>query len=154
MNKKEIKEWLNSYNIINYRINSDLTVDVDGPVNLYRRNLTSIPIQFGKVTGYFDCDYNNLQSLEGCPEKVGGSFYCSYNKLQSLKWCPTKIGGNFACHHNNLTTLEYKPEVVKIKIFYVDILTYYNLIVKKVWTLDDTEEIPYKLMNVWKDLYE
>ena len=44
------------YNIINYTINEDGYIDVDGNVNLYRK-LTKLPLNFNKVTGYFNCDY-------------------------------------------------------------------------------------------------
>lgn len=32
--KKEIKDWLNKYKVINYRINKELTVYVEGDVYL------------------------------------------------------------------------------------------------------------------------
>jgi len=35
-----------------------------------------------KVTGEFDCSYNNLTTLEGSPSTVGGYFDCSNNKVK------------------------------------------------------------------------
>jgi hypothetical protein len=40
--KGEIKNWLDCYGIKNYTINDDLTVDVNGSVDLYDKNLSSI----------------------------------------------------------------------------------------------------------------
>ena len=83
-NKKEdIKNWLEDMNIRYYVINDDLTVDVNGNVNISYKYLINIPIpiQFGIVTGYFYCDYNELITLEGCPIEVKKRFTCSKNRL-------------------------------------------------------------------------
>jgi hypothetical protein len=121
------------YNIINYTINSDNSVDVDDDVWLYNKGLKSIPLNFNIVNGYFDCGNNNLTSLKGCPIRVGDGFYCysnkltslqhspqyvesSYfscrdNKIKSLQYCTELIRGNFYCYNNKLTSLEYHPTV-------------------------------------------
>jgi hypothetical protein len=121
------------YNIINYTINSDNSVDVDGDVDLYDEKLKSIPLNFNIVNGYFDCGYNNLTSLKGCPVRVGygfscyvnnltslqyspqymenGEFSCSRNKIESLQYCTELIRGNFYCGYNKLTSLEHHPTV-------------------------------------------
>jgi len=57
------------YGIKNYIINSDGSVDVDGDVS-FKVNLNKLPLKFGKVSGYFDCSYNFLTTLEGCPKWV------------------------------------------------------------------------------------
>ena len=62
--------------------------------------------------GGFYCYYNNLTSLEGCPEKVDGDFYCHYNQLTSLKGCPKEVSSDFYCYHNKLTSLEGCPKKV------------------------------------------
>ena len=88
MLKQEIIDWLDKMGIENYSLRDDLTVDVEGNVNLYNTNLEVIPVQFGIVKGYFDCFGNKLKSLEGCPQTVGGHFSCFGNKLESLKYLP------------------------------------------------------------------
>ncbi len=95
-----------------FGIDEDGTVDVDGDVDLSKRNLSKLPLKFGKVSGNFHCNRNKLISLEGCPEEVGGDFYCHRNQLTSLLGCPKYVGINFACAGNQLTSLEYCPEVV------------------------------------------
>jgi len=72
-----IREWLEQMGIENYTINDDGTVDVDGDVNISNKNLTEIPIQFGKVNGNFWCNNNELTTLKGVPRIVGGIFSCS-----------------------------------------------------------------------------
>ena len=108
----KILSFLEKYEIKNATINDDFTVDVDDTVFLWRKGLTEIPIQFGKVTEGFDISENKLTSLEGCPKYVEGTFYCSDNNLKSLIGCPKEVGGNFYCENNQLITLEVAPEYV------------------------------------------
>ena len=110
--KQGIKNWLDSMEIENYKINKDLTVDVDGDVDLFKKNLLEIPVKFGVVDGYFDCSNNNLESLEGCPEIVKENFDCNCNELKSLEYAPKECK-YFNCDYNNLTSLEGCPEIVK-----------------------------------------
>ena len=102
----ELIEELEEFGINNYIINNDNTIDVDGDVNLHRKNLTKIPFKFGKVTGSFYCSNNRLTSLEGCPKEVGGSFICSHNKLKDLIGGPQEVGSDYDCYNNQLTSLE------------------------------------------------
>jgi ERCC4-related helicase len=50
----EIDEICKKYDIVNYTINSDNSVDVDGYVDLYNKRLESIPLNFNIVNGYFN----------------------------------------------------------------------------------------------------
>ncbi|MFW6130696.1 MAG: hypothetical protein ACOC56_05865 [Atribacterota bacterium] len=88
----EIKVLLERLKITNYIINDDLTVDVNGSVDLSYRGLIRIPFQFNKVNGHFYCENNKLTSLKGAPKEVHGNFWCYNNKLTSLKYLP-KIHG-------------------------------------------------------------
>jgi hypothetical protein len=129
----EIDKICKKYNIINYTINSDNSVDVDGDVNLWGKKLKSIPLNLNIVNGYFSCYDNNLTSLKGCPVRVGnyfschsneltslqyspqyvesGNFYCGMNKIESLQYCTELIRSNFWCYNNKLTSLEHHPTV-------------------------------------------
>ena len=69
-------------------------------------------INFGKVTGYFECSYLDLKSLKGAPTEVSGYFNCSNNKLTSLKGAPQTVGVSFYCSFNQLTSLEGAPQKV------------------------------------------
>ena len=109
LDKDEIIDWLDKYNIVGYAINEDLSVDVDGNVDLTGSSLVNIPVKFGHVSGYFGCGKNRLKSLEGCPVSVGGGFFCGSNCLVSLKGCPVEIGGVFDCGNNKLISLEGCP---------------------------------------------
>ena len=69
-------------------------------------------INFGKVTGDFNCSGLDIKSLKGAPQEVGGNFYCSYNYLTSLEGAPQEVGGNFNCSYNRLTSLKGAPKKV------------------------------------------
>ena len=110
MNKQDIINWLDKYNIKNYTINEDLTVDVDGNVNLYSKGLTEIPVQFNKINGNFGCSDNKLTSLKGFPKEVNGYFWCSVNKLTTLEYGPEIINGDFCCSYNPFKSFTNWPK--------------------------------------------
>ena len=109
-----IKDWLKKYDIRNYTINDDFTIDVAESIFIEGKQLTEFPeyIQFGVINGYFNCSKNYLISLRGCPRKVRGYFSCRGNKLTSLKGAPKEVGNYFNCSDNQLTSLEKAPEKV------------------------------------------
>ena len=106
MTKEEIHRICNSFEIENYTINPDGSIDVDGYVELGVYKLDKIPLKFNNVSGYFNISYNDITSLEGCPKYVGRWFSCNDNNLTSLKGCPNYIGGTFYCGGNPLESLE------------------------------------------------
>jgi len=99
-NFKDINTICQRFGLNRYVINSDGSIDVRGNVNLSVRDLTKIPLRFGKVTGYFWCDNNHLTTLEGSPREVGGDFWCNRNNLISLENGPEEVGSGFHCHEN------------------------------------------------------
>lgn len=108
-----IKNFCKKYYITNYTINDDLSIDVDGNVDIgYTptkksiNRLDEIPIKFNKVSGYFNCSNNRLTSLENCPKYVGKKFKCDENNLTSLEHSPEFIGGDFDCYWNPLQSLD------------------------------------------------
>ena len=109
--KEEIEKWLDKMEISNYQINEDLTVDVDGHVDLNYKNLTELPVQFGVVEGNFECKMNKLQNLKGCPESAK-NYDFSHNELTTLKGAPEYVNGGFNCSDNNLKDLEHCPKIV------------------------------------------
>jgi hypothetical protein len=112
VNEEEIHDICKEYDIRNYTINDDGTIDVNGSVDLSKRGLTKLPIRFNHVSGYFYCNNNQLTSLEGAPKSVDGHFTCINNKLTSLRGVPQSIGGDFWCRYNQLTSLRGAPQIV------------------------------------------
>jgi len=112
----QIDKTCKEYNITNYTINNDGTIDVDGSVNIlfWQHLITKFPFKFNKVNGEFICNNNKLLSFEGSPVEVNGDFLCYNNRLTSLKGCPKIIRGSFNCQLNNIKSFEYFPSFIKI----------------------------------------
>ena len=73
-------------------------VDVKGDFDCSKQKRKSLSgVRFGKVSGDFYCENNNLTSLEGAPQEVDLDFNCRYNSLTSLEGAPQVVGGDFIC---------------------------------------------------------
>ena len=59
-------DFLKSNRILNYTVVNG-EVNVIGNVSLSNRNLDTIPVKFGDVSGFFDCSRNNLKTFEFLP---------------------------------------------------------------------------------------
>jgi len=59
-------------------------------------------LNVSEINGSFDCDDNNLISLEGCPKIIKSSFLCRRNLLTSLEHGPKIVGWNYCCGANKL----------------------------------------------------
>lgn len=112
MTKEKIQQECEKYNITNYKINEDMSIDVIGDVVITYSDITKLPLQFNIVKGNFICCRNNLTTLEGSPVKITGSANFSENKLTSLLGCPKYIGGHITLNQNQLTSLEYCPDYI------------------------------------------
>jgi hypothetical protein len=108
----DIRQWLDQYEIKNYTIRPDGIVDVKGDVDLPNFRETTIPIQFGTVTGAFDSQASGITSLKGVPQLVGQMFTCSDTKIISLMGAPQHVGGEFYCHDTKITSLAGCPKHV------------------------------------------
>jgi hypothetical protein len=118
--ESKIREICKEYDIENYTINDDLSIDVDDDVDLSSKNLTEIPLKFNKldkiplkfnrVRDSFICSENKLTSLIGCPEYVGYNFSCYTNKLKSLEGLPKYIGGYIEFDFNEIWSFKGIPD--------------------------------------------
>ncbi len=105
MTRKQIDIICKEYNIQNYTINNDLSIDVYTNVNLSRLGLKELPLKFNNVRGYFNCNSNNLTSLKGSPKVCHLDFHCADNYLKSLEYSPELINGIFDTSNNELSNL-------------------------------------------------
>ena len=103
--KLKLNPQTNRYDYDGY-LNSDILS------NFISEDKDGFTINFGKVTGNFECSYLGLKSLEGAPQIVDGDFNCMNNQLTSLKGVPQTVGENFNCSDNYLTSLEGAPQKV------------------------------------------
>ena len=109
----EVKSICDRYYIQNWTLNPETgLVDVEGDVDISGRQLTKLPIKFGRVDKDFYCNYNQLTSLVGAPQSVGRGFYCSNNQLTSLVGGPQSVDKDFYCNNNQITSLVGAPQSV------------------------------------------
>ena len=99
------------------RYDYDGDLDADIIKNFVSEDKNGFTINFGKITGNFNCSMIGLKSLKGAPQEVGGSFGCSDNQLTSLKGAPQKVGGSFGCGGNQLSSLEGAPRTVGLSFY-------------------------------------
>ena len=92
----------------------DTVVDVQGDVDISHKNLDSIPIKFGRIFGQFNCNYNNLTSLENAPSIVDFGFSCSFNNLTDLQGGPGLVpDGDYYANFNKLKSIMGYPSNVR-----------------------------------------
>ncbi len=118
--KEEIHEWLEEnihrYNILRFKINDDLTVDVEGDMRIKvtaaRDGMKLLPIKFGDVAGDVNFGLLKLVSLKGSPREVQGNFFCDGNLLTDLVGGPRNVGEIYDCANNKITSLKGSPREV------------------------------------------
>ena len=104
--------------------------NVEGDVYLVNKKLNKLPVNFGIVSGTFNCSFNQLTALEGSPREVGRLFMCNDNPLNSLVGGPEKVKIDYCCSNcTNLTSLEGAPEEVEGNFYcsYILFLPYKEL---------------------------
>ena len=117
-NEKDIRRICYEYDLSNYIINKDGSIDIDGNISLYMSGLNELPLKFNKINGFFDCSYNNLETFERCPINITGDFDCSYNEIRTFEYFPKNIGGEFYCNHNPIYhILKLFNDITKIELF-------------------------------------
>ena len=111
---KEQLNWLDECAAGRWKLNRQTgIVDINGNFNCSEQGLTDFKgVRFGKVSGSFDCDDNELTSLLGAPQTVGGYFLCRDNQLTSLVGAPQTVNGDFWCGANQLTSLVGAPQTI------------------------------------------
>lgn len=107
MNRNEIIKYLHKINVYNFYIKDDLTVDVYDNVDISQKVLKEIPINFNYVSGSFNCSYNFLTTLKGCPKIIGGDFNCGRNDLTNLEHAPSIIFGSACLLLNPINKFDY-----------------------------------------------
>lgn len=112
-------EFCKLYKIIDYTINEDQSIDVDGDVWISNVGIQQLPVSFNKVTGSFYISENGLTTLKGSPKWVGGNFSCFNNRLKTLQYSPIYIGSHFNCRNNSIKSIFGGPREV-VGNFYCD----------------------------------
>ncbi len=137
-----------------WSVNSEGLVDVEGSFDCRYQELENfLGIRFGEVSEYFDCDGNQLRTLEGSPRVVGGRFYCSGNPLISLEGAPEVIKGYF-CFKNTWFKYDlqsFLEKIDRIKPDVISLLLTHHFFTPQVIKEQITKnrDFPYYVSLVW-----
>jgi hypothetical protein len=99
-----IENWLNKYNIKNYIINDDYTINTRFVVYLSGAGLVKLPdyIQFNKIEGSFNISNNELITMKGFPKIIEGFLDLEWNQLSNLEGCPLEVRSYFNIARNKV----------------------------------------------------
>jgi hypothetical protein len=105
--KHKIKEWLKKYNVTDYIIHDDLTIDAK-VVTILNKKLVQFPsyIQFDTVYGHFAVEGCKLKTMRGFPKTIKkhgiywGNLWVNNNELTSLKYSPSIVEGRYIVYGN------------------------------------------------------
>ena len=124
--------WINQFNIENATIHDNLTVDVEGDVDIgnfrvVKKGMGKLPIKFGKVTGSFNIRGCDLKTLYGCPYEIGTAnnvglhyyFDAAFNQFKTLDFFPKIIRGNVFMHTSGLTDMHNIHKYIK-EAYYIN----------------------------------
>lgn len=113
--ERKIKDWLSSYNIVDYTIDKDLKISVFNDVTIQDVGLIEFPdyINFKTIHGDFDVSECDLNTLRGVPTEVIGNFACQFNNLTDLTHAPNHITGNVHCNNNKLISLAGSIDLIE-----------------------------------------
>jgi hypothetical protein len=130
----EVLEWIDHNGIQNAIVNRDLSIDVDGDVDIWRSLNSVLPVRFSRITGLLNlsskfkslkglppdtigglnCIGSGITSLEGCSRVVKNSFSVSYcESLKSLKGGPRIVNGSYGAKDVKLDSLEGIAEEIQ-----------------------------------------
>ena len=108
--KIAIEGWLKKYNIKNYTINDDWTIDAKKVfINNYKSSELPNYIIFNNVNDFTFYNCKNLTSLKGCPVKCK-YFKCSDTSIKTLEGAPKECEEFICSHCEYLISLEGAPK--------------------------------------------
>jgi len=117
---------------------------VHGDVKIKRYYEDTLPIQFGYISGDFNCSENNLKYSTNFPRQVKGEFNCGDNQLTEILNGPLFVDGDYACYNNKLTSLKGVTEKIDGSFYcvgnYLETLEDGPISVKKNYYCADNEE--------------
>lgn len=112
--EEEINNVCKEYTILNYTINDDMSIDVNGNVSFWsNKKFKKLPLKFNHVEGDFRLTDNELETLEGFPKYIKGNINISFNNLKSLKGLPDIINNGLNCKYNLIDSFDNSPKKIK-----------------------------------------
>lgn len=112
MTRREIEFIVKQFGIVNFYIDDNGHVNVDGDVQFSGFLFEKLPIKFNVINGNFNMSGNSFKTLENCPNEITGTANFSYNKLEDLNYCTPIIKGSLIVNGNRLKTLKGAPDTI------------------------------------------
>ena len=89
----------------------------EASINLGKKELKSIPFEFGNIKRSMDLSFNKITSLKNCPVYIERSFHIAGNLLTSIDYFPEYIGNSIYISKNPIKSLVGLPLIVHGKLF-------------------------------------
>lgn len=101
----DVRDWLDVHDIKRYKVELDGSVEVFDNVSLWDTELTSLPIRFTQIHGYFSISHTKLTAFDNFPHTILG--YCSianniFTSLEGINDYVKRIKGHFAIDSNKI----------------------------------------------------
>ena len=156
----EQRKFLDDYTRGSWSVNREGLVDIKESFWCHKQGLEDfLGIRFGKVSGNFYCDGNQLKTLEGAPRKVGRDFYCDENPLISLEEAPEVIEGEFWFKNtrfkyntwSSYNLQSFLKEIDHMKLDEISLLLTHHFFTPEVIKeqIDQNPDFPYYVSLVW-----
>ena len=117
INKELIELFCEEFNIKNYYINEDYSINVYQNVVLDNFIGDELPIKFNKVIGYFSCNKSNIKSFKNFPNLIELSFYFQSNTIENFHGFPKTVKGRTVLWGSTIKSLDgYNGSIKRLNI--------------------------------------
>ncbi len=117
INKELIELFCEEFNIKNYYINENYSINVYQNVVLDNFIGDELPIKFNKVIGYFSCNKSNIKSFKNFPNFIEENIYLQGNIIENFHGFPKKVKGRIFLWGSTIKSLDgYNGSVKRLNI--------------------------------------
>ncbi len=117
INKELIELFCEEFNIKNYYINDDYSINVYQNVVLDNFIGDELPIKFNKVIGYFSCNKSNIKSFKNFPNFIEENIYFQGNIIENFHGFPKIVNGRIVLWGSIIKSLDgYNGSVKRLNI--------------------------------------
>lgn len=106
INKELIELFCEEFNIKNYYINDDYSINVYQNVVLDNFIGDELPIKFNKVIGYFSCNKSNIKSFKNFPNFIEYNIYFQGNIIENFQGFPKTVKGRIVLWNSTIKSLD------------------------------------------------